>query len=248
MFPNPSTGSKEVFMTTLRSAGRTDIGRLRESNEDVVVRNDRLALVADGMGGHPGGEIASNIAASVVPAIFTGRSGDELEAAVRAANWAIRERATAQPGLEGMGTTICAAGLLADGSLALVNVGDSRAYLWHKGTLSRLTRDHSVTADLVERGELREEEAAQHPHFGVLTRALGVGPDVEVARNSVAINEGDRIVVCSDGLVNEVSDTEIAGALAGGGDVEAVAEGLIDRAIGHGGRDNVSVVIAEVAA
>ncbi len=235
-------------MTTLRTAGRTDIGQLRENNEDAIVSSDRLALVADGMGGHPGGEIAANVVAGVVPAVFTGQSVDELEAAVRAANWAIRDRAVAQPGLEGMGTTICAAGLLTDGHIALVNVGDSRAYLWHEGALTQLTQDHSVTAELIERGELREEEAAQHPYYGILTRALGVGPDVEIDRRTLAVEEGDRIVVCSDGLFNELSGEEIASALAGGGDVAAIVDNLIDRAITHGGRDNISVVVAEVAA
>ena len=234
-------------MNTLRTAGRTDIGQLRENNEDAIVSSDRLALVADGMGGHPGGEIAANAAASVVPAVFTGRSVDELEAAVRAANWAIRDRGLAQPGLEGMGTTVCAAGLLTDGYLALANVGDSRAYLWHDGTLTQLTEDHSVTAELIQRGELREEDAPQHPYYGVLTRALGVGPDVEIDRRTVAVEEGDRIVVCSDGLFNELSGKEIAGTLGGDGDVDAIADTLIERAITHGGRDNVSVVVAEVA-
>jgi DNA-binding transcriptional MerR regulator len=123
LFQISNPDSKEEFMTTLRTAGRTDIGQLRENNEDAIVSSDRLALVADGMGGHPGGEIAANAVAGVVPTVFTGRSVDELAAAVRAANWAIRDRAVAQPGLEGMGTTICAAGLLTDGYLALVNAG-----------------------------------------------------------------------------------------------------------------------------
>jgi len=248
LFPIYHPDSKEEFMTTLRTAGRTDIGQLRENNEDAIVCSDRLALVADGMGGHPGGEIAANAVAGVVPAAFTGRSVDELAAAVRAANWAIRERAVAQPGLEGMGTTICAAGLLTDGHLALVNVGDSRAYLWHDGALTQLTQDHSLTAELIQRGELREEEAPQHPHYGVLTRALGVAPDVEIDRRTVAVERGDRIVVCSDGLFNELSSGEIANVMAGDGDVTAIVDNLIDRAIAHGGRDNVSVVIAEVAA
>jgi serine/threonine protein phosphatase PrpC len=248
LFPISNPDSKEEFMTTLRTAGRTDIGRLRENNEDAIVSSDHLALVADGMGGHPGGEIAANAAANLIPAVFTGRSVDELAAAVRAANWAIRERAVAQSGLEGMGTTICAAGLLADGHLALVNVGDSRAYLWHDGALTQLTQDHSLTAELIQRGELREEEAPQHPHYGVLTRALGVAPDVEIDRRTVAVERGDRIVVCSDGLFNELSSGEIADAMAEDGDVTAIVDNLIDRAIAHGGRDNVSVVIAEVAA
>ncbi len=200
------------------------------------------------MGGHPGGEIAANVVAGLVPASFTGQSVDELEAAVRAANWAIRDRAVAQPGLEGMGTTICAVGLLTNGQLALVNVGDSRAYLWHAGALNQLTHDHSVTAELIGRGELREEEAAEHPYYGVLTQALGVGPDVAIDRSTLAVDQGDRIIICSDGLFNELYRAEIASTLAGGGDVASVADNLIDGAITHGGHDNVSVVVAEVAA
>jgi protein phosphatase len=173
---------------------------------------------------------------------------DELEAAVRAANWAIRDRAVAQPGLEGMGTTVCAAGLLATGHVALVNVGDSRAYLWHHGALSQLTKDHSLTAELIERGELRDEEAAQHPYYGILTRALGVASDIEIDRTTLVVEEGDRLVICSDGLFNELSRVQIESAMVEGGDLAAMVDNLIDRAIAHGGRDNVSVVAAEVAA
>ena len=214
-------------MTTLRTAGRTDIGQLRENNEDVIVTSDRLALVADGMGGLPGGEIAAGVAAGVIPAAFTGQSGDELEAAVRAANWSIRERAIAQAGLEGMGTTVCAAGLLTTGRGALVNVGDSRAYLFREGSLTHLTQDHSVTAELIDRGELREEDAAHHPYYGILTRALGVGSDVDIDRTMLVVEEGDRIVLCSDGLFNELSDEEIGSTLAGDEDAPMV-EKLID--------------------
>jgi protein phosphatase len=219
-FPMAHPRSEEGLMTRLRTAGRSDTGPLRENNEDVVVSSDRLALVADGMGGHPGGEIAANVAAGLVPASFTGQSVDEL----------------------------CAVGLLTNGQLALVNVGDSRAYLWHGGALHQLTKDHSVTAELIERGELREEEAAKHPYYGVLTRALGVGSDVQIDRSTLAVDQGDRIIVCSDGLFNELSTMEIARTLAEGGDVASVVDHLIDRAVTHGGRDNVSVVIAEVAA
>jgi serine/threonine protein phosphatase PrpC len=240
--------TEETLMTILRTSGRADIGLVRENNEDAIVNSDRLVLVADGMGGHPGGEIAANAVAGLIQAAFTGQSGDELESAVRAANWAIRDRAQTEPGLEGMGTTICAAGLLEHGEIAVVNVGDSRAYLWRKGSLIQLTRDHSVTADLVQRGELQDEDVAQHPYYGVLTRALGVGPDVEIDRTMLTLEEADRILICSDGLFNEVPSVEIAGIMAMGGDVATVVDSLVDKAIGVGGRDNVSVVIAEMAA
>lgn len=247
LFPSLDSELKEEHMATLRTAGRSDIGQLRENNEDVIVSTDRLVLVADGMGGHRGGEVAATAAAGVVPAVFTGRSVDELKAAVRAANWAIRDRAQAQPGLEGMGTTICALGVLSDGQLALVNVGDTRAYLWRRGVLTRLTQDHTLTAALIERGELREEEAPQHPHYGVLTRALGVGPDVEIDGRSLAIESGDRVLLCSDGLFNELTTEEIAKALSTSDDVAAIAADLIDAANLHGARDNVSAVVAELA-
>jgi protein phosphatase len=248
LLPRAKSDSKEEPMTTLRAAGRTDIGQLRENNEDVIVSSDRLLLVADGMGGHPGGEIAANAAAAVVPAVFTRRSVDELDAAVRAANWAIHDRASARSGLEGMGTTICAAGLLTDGLLAIAHVGDSRAYLWREGSLTKLTEDHSITAELIRRGELREDEATQHPHYGVLTRALGVGPDVEIEHTTLAVEDGDRIVMCSDGLFNELSGDDIAHVMTRGGPVNSIVDHLIDEAVVHGGRDNVSVVVAEIAA
>jgi serine/threonine protein phosphatase PrpC len=245
--PISNSHLKERNMAKLRTAGRSETGK-RMNNEDVIVSSDRLALVADGMGGHPGGEIAASVVAGVVPAAFTGQSLDELEAAIRAANWAIRDRAVAHSALEGMGTTLCAVGLLTNGQLAVVNVGDSRAYLWHEGSLTQVTHDHSVTAELVERGELRDEDAPKHPHYGVLTRALGVGPDVVVDRTTLVLDEGDRIVVCSDGLFNELSVDEIASTMAGGGDIRLIVDNFIDTATAHGARDNVSVVVAEVAA
>ena len=235
-------------MSELHTTGRTDIGQFRENNEDAIVATDRLALVADGMGGHPGGEIAAEVVVGVVPAAFTGRSVDELAAAVRAANWSIRDRATTQPGLEGMGTTVCAVGLLSSGHLAIVNVGDSRAYLFRQGSLRHLTRDHSLTAELIERGELQENEAGQHPFYGILTRALGVGSEVEIDRHTLTAEDGDRILVCSDGLFNELTDEEIEAALASDEGAPDIVDTLVDGAIGKGGRDNVSVVIAEIAA
>ena len=225
--PVDNERSGKVSMLKLRTVSRTDIGRVRDDNEDAVVSSDHLAAVADGMGGHPGGEVASAVAVALVQAAFTGRSLDELQAAVRAANRAIWDRAGASAELEGMGTTICAAGLTGDGSLVVVNVGDSRACVLRNGSLTQLTDDHSVTAELVRRGELSEHEALDHPQRSVLTRALGVGPDVEIDGAAHPAVEGDRLLVCTDGLFNEVPNDEIASLMAATEDLEATADALL---------------------
>lgn len=237
---------KEPRMT-LNTVSRTDIGLVRDNNEDAVGNNEHFAAVADGMGGHPGGEFASAVAVALVQAAFTGRSLDELEAAVRAANWAIWDRASASAELEGMGTTICAAGLTGDGSLVVVNVGDSRACVLRNGSLMQLTDDHSVTAELVRRGELSEDQALDHPHRGILTRALGVGPDVELDSASHPAEEGDRLLLCTDGLFNEVSNDEIASLMEATDDLHATADALVNLALSRGGRDNLAVVVAEIS-
>ena len=235
-------------MMKLETVSRTDIGRVRDSNQDAVVSRDDLAMVADGMGGPPGGEVASAVAVSLVQAAFTGASLDELQAAVRAANRAIWDRASASTDLDGMGTTICAAGLIEDGSLVVVNVGDSRAYLLHDAALTQLTDDHSVTAELVRRGELSEQQALDHPHHSILTRALGVGPDVELDGRSHPARQGDRLLVGTDGLFNEVPDDEIASLMTATQDLQATADALVELAVSRGGHDNVSVVVAEISA
>jgi serine/threonine protein phosphatase PrpC len=235
-------------VTRLRSASRTDIGRVRDSHEDAVVRDDRLALVADGMGGHSGGEVASAMAAAVVQATFTGHSIDELRAAVRTANRAIWERSRGNSDLEGMGTTLSVAGLTDNGDLAVVHVGDSRLYMFRDGSLRQLTVDHSFTAELVRVGELSEQEARDHPHRGLLTRALGVGPDVELDSAAYPALEGDRLLLCSDGLFNEVLDHEISSVMAGTPHVQAASDQLVEMALSRGGHDNISVVVAEVCA
>jgi protein phosphatase len=246
--PADSEPSRRASMTRLRTVSRTDIGRVRDSNQDAVVSSEHLAAVADGMGGHPGGEVASAVAAALVQTAFTGRSVDELAAAVRAANRAIWDRAAASPELEGMGTTICAAGLTGDGSLAVVNVGDSRAYVFRNDSLTQLTHDHSVTAELVRRGELSEQEVGDHPYHGVLTRALGVGPDVELDSATYPTEEGDRLLLCTDGLFNEVPNDEIGSLIAATVDIQATVDALVELALSRGGRDNVAVVVAETSA
>lgn len=233
-------------MTTLNAAARTEVGPVRDNNEDAhVVRHDLMA-VADGMGGGPGGEVASAMAVALVESAFTGQSLVELQAAVRAANRAIWEQATASSALHGMGTTTCAVGVVDDGALAVVNVGDSRAYLFRDGVLSQLTEDHSITGELIRRGQLGEEEVADHPHHGVLTRVLGVGPTVEVDGTTLSAGPGDRLLVCTDGLFNEVAREEIATLLGETQDAAATADALVEAALSRRGRDNVTAIVTDV--
>jgi PPM family protein phosphatase len=167
---------------------------------------------------------------------------------VRAANRAIWDRGQSVAELQGMGTTICAAGLTGDGGLAIANVGDSRACVVRNGSLMQLTDDHSVTAELVRQGALSELEALEHPHRGVLTRALGVGPDVELDSAAHPALDGDRLLLCTDGLFNEVTDDDIASLMRADEDLQATADALVEAALAGGGRDNVSVVVAEISA
>jgi protein phosphatase len=238
--------AKGTTMTTLISASRTDIGCERENNEDSIAVDRNLAAVADGMGGAPAGEVASAIAIALLQAAFTGRSLDELTAGVRAANRAIWDRASTRAELQGMGSTICAVGLTADGNLSVVNVGDSRAYLFRDGELRQLTQDHTVTAELVRRGELDSRDAIAHPHRHVLTRVLGVGPSIDPDGAVHRPVDGDRVLVCSDGLFNEVPDDQIASVMAHTNEIQSAADALVELALSVGARDNVAVVVAEV--
>src|SRR4051794_37361029 len=207
---------------------RPDVGRVRENNEDAIVTGTQLVAVADGMGGHAGGELASRLATALIAASFTGSSLDELATAVRAANWAVWERGSSTAELDGMGTTVCAAGLVEDGVLAVVHVGDTRAYLAREGSLHRLTEDHTVTAELIRDGELTEAEAVDHPHRHVLTRALGVGPVVSLDAVCRSVAPGDRLVLCSDGLFNHVPDDELGSLVLEGGTPQAAVDALLD--------------------
>jgi protein phosphatase len=244
--PAHPTTTEGRAMPALLSAARSDIGRVRQSNEDAALCLDHVVAVADGMGGHAGGEVAAALAITLIEAAFTGQSLDELVAAVRAANRAIAERAGTMAGLEGMGTTICAAGAMAGGRLAVANVGDSRAYLFRDGELRQLTEDHSFTAELVRRGELSEADARDHPHRNVLTRAVGVGATVDVDAAIHDVCPGDRLLLCTDGLFNEVAPGEMVAVLGSTPDAAASADALVDRALAHGGNDNVTAVVADV--
>ena len=239
-------------MTTLRAATATDGGRVRSSNQDAALVGDGIVAVADGMGGHAGGEVAARTAVQVLEAAFgSDRTVAGLVGAVRQANGAIHERSERQQELHGMGTTLTAVALVGerDGErLAVVNVGDSRAYLVGRDRLVQLTEDHSLVEEMVRRGELTPAEAAVHPHRHILTRAIGIEADVDVDSWRLEPRLGARLLLCSDGLTNECSDDEIDAILRQNTDPGAAAQALVDRALAHGGSDNVTVVVADVVA
>lgn len=237
-------------MTVLRSGSASDVGRVRSVNEDLALDNLTLFAVADGMGGHVGGEVAARTAIEALEREFARRpSAEGLEGAVQQANHDVWERSHEDPDLRGMGTTLTAAALVstADGDrLVMANVGDSRSYRIRDGELVQLSHDHSVAEELVDRGELSEAEAAIHPHRHILTRALGVSSDVEVDLWQMTPRAGDRFLLCSDGLTNEISESRIAKVLSSTADPQRAAETLVRLAVDNGGSDNVTVVVLDV--
>ncbi|MCR9096831.1 MAG: Stp1/IreP family PP2C-type Ser/Thr phosphatase [bacterium] len=234
----------------LRSAASTHVGMRREANEDryAIVPELGLYLVADGMGGHKAGQVASHLAAEGAIRAIDALQGasvslaERLRHAVACANREIFTAAQAKPELGGMGTTFV--GMLFGGErLALAHVGDSRAYLLRQGRLRGLTDDHSIVGELLRRHEISEEDAAQHPHRHVLTRALGVRPRTEPDLAEMTPQEGDVFVLCSDGLTGHIDDEEIAERIANEDDLEAAAAGLVDAANRAGGQDNITVLL-----
>jgi len=238
-------------MTVVRSGSATHVGRVRSVNQDLALEEGSLFAVADGMGGHVGGEVAARVAIDALRGAF-GRqpSIDGLRVAVTEANTEVWRRGQADSELRGMGTTMTAVALVAgaDGRdvVALANVGDSRGYVFSDGRIHQVTADHSLAEEKVRHGELTEAEAAVHPHRHILTRALGVAPDVDVDLWELHLRAGNRILLCSDGLTNEVSPPEIAGVLSSVADPVEAARTLVRAAVDHGGNDNVTVVIVDV--
>ncbi|HUA94292.1 MAG TPA: Stp1/IreP family PP2C-type Ser/Thr phosphatase [Acidimicrobiales bacterium] len=237
-------------MTVLRSGSATHVGRVRTVNEDRALESLTLFAVADGMGGHAGGEIAARLAIDTLTGEF-GRnpSADGLVDAVHEANRVVWEHGHTDAALRGMGTTLIAAALVAtdDGDrLVVANVGDSRAYRLHGHELVQLTTDHSVAEELVARGELSEAQAAVHPHRHILTRALGVAAQVDVDVWEMVPEEGDRFLLCSDGLSNEVSPERIGELVAQVRSPQEVAESLVRLANEAGGSDNITAVVLDV--
>jgi protein phosphatase len=230
----------------IEAVGLTDAGRVRDGNEDSFVLDQRLALfaVADGMGGHRGGEVASATAIEALRAAVAG--GEAVDAAVRDANRAVLERAERDPELAGMGTTMTAAVPVGESALLIAHVGDSRAYRLHDTGFERITDDHSLVEELVREGRLTPEQAESHPQRAIITRALGQDDDVDVDVYTVRVRSGDRIVLCSDGLTTMMRERDIERIVRAEQDPQRAVDKLVDAANEAGGEDNITVLLLDV--
>ena len=239
-------------MTTLRAGAASDVGKVRRNNQDQFLVDEPLYAVADGMGGAAGGAEASQTAVAALKEVFASDpTADGLADGVRGANRAVWELAREHPELRGMGTTMTAVALVTgDGAegevLAVANVGDSRVYLLRDGRLDQITEDHSVPEELVRAGRISPEEAASHPQRNMLTRVLGNEPEVEVDCFAIIPYSGDRLVLASDGLFNEVDHEEITSVARRQPDPQEAAAELVQMARDSGGNDNITVVVVDV--
>jgi protein phosphatase len=236
-------------MKLVQVMGLSDPGRVRRRNEDSFVVAPPMFAVADGMGGAQAGEVASRLAAGAFHDYHEADSLDpeaRLRSIIQEANRRIYSRASSDPQVSGMGTTITAA-LVTGSRVAVGHVGDSRAYLLREEALEQLTDDHSLVADLVRSGRLTPEEAEAHPQRSVITRALGTDPAVVVDSFSVDAQPGDVFLLCSDGLTSMVDSETVRRTLVEAEDLESAARGLIQHANAGGGEDNVTVVLFSVA-
>jgi serine/threonine protein phosphatase PrpC len=236
-------------MTIRDAAGATDTGHRRRRNEDAYVCEPPLFAVADGMGGHQAGEVASRLAAAALREDVEPAGGAErVEALIREANRRIWQQATEDVTASGMGTTVTVA-LVEGDSITIGHVGDSRAYRIRGGQIEQLTDDHSLAGELERSGKLSAEEARMHPQRSVITRALGTEPDVEIDTFTVEGRAGDLYLLCSDGLSSMVDDASILELVEGrSGNLEAVARELVRAANRSGGEDNITVVCFELGA
>lgn len=232
--------------TQLMWGARSDVGCVRPHNEDSYLVQSPLFCVCDGMGGHAAGEVASSIAVETI-AKTAPQAADaaRLAAAVEAANAAVIEAALNGLGKPGMGCTATCAYIEND-MLAIAHVGDSRAYLLHEGTLIRVTRDHSYVEELVDAGEITADEARVHPNRSVITRALGSDPAMYADHFTLHIEEGDRLILCSDGLSSMIPDSEIENIATQSSTAQICVDNLVDAALAAGGHDNVTVVVVDL--
>ncbi|MBO0772626.1 MAG: protein phosphatase 2C domain-containing protein [Actinobacteria bacterium] len=249
---SPAGQDGGMAMVTLAAGSATDRGRVRESNQDSLLVSPPLFAVADGLGGHRAGDVASQLAIETLRDRFSGPPGTEaLATAVAEAGRAVWQRADSDPALEGMGTTLTAVVVLErEGQvrLAVANVGDSRAYLFQHGQLSLLTRDDTVVQALIDAGEIEPERGRTHPQRSLLTRALGMSPVVEADISVPAVTGSARLLLCSDGLTTEADDDQIAAVLAAAERPDDAATALVRLANDNGGSDNITVVVVDIAA
>ena len=224
-------------------ASRTDVGRVRKSNQDALIIGEGIAGVADGMGGHNGGEIASGETRDGILRELQGKTPDRqvLEEAVKKVNLEVWERQEKDAALTGMGTTLT---LLWPGEkeMLIAQVGDSRAYLIRDGKMRQVTEDHSLVGDMVRRGVLTEEQAACHPMRNYITRAVGTEDAIEVDLYCEERKKGDRWLICSDGLYSQITKTALEDA-AQTEDPETAADRLLQAALEGGGKDNITLIL-----
>jgi protein phosphatase len=241
-------------MMLLKHGVATDTGNVRPQNEDAYVASDQLFAVADGMGGHNAGEVASALATTLLLERAVGQTltPEWFVEAITSINRTIHESAAESTERRGMGTTICALALVKSQGepsepqqVALANVGDSRIYLARAGTFRQLSVDHSYVQELVTEGLITEEEARVHPRRNIVTRALGIDDRVAVDSWLIPLFSGDRFILCSDGLVDEVPTSDIAELAAQQKEPQIVADALVALAKRNGGRDNITVVVVD---
>lgn len=234
----------------------TDVGKKREMNQDHVFASDQpvgklpnLLIVADGMGGHNAGDLASRYAVETMLEYIRNARKEErpiplLGAAIHTANDAVEAKAKTDRNLEGMGTTVVAATVQGE-YLYVANVGDSRLYLIDR-EIEQITRDHSLVEEMIRVGELKREDARKHPDRNVITRAVGVHTPVKIDFFDVRLERGDIVLLCSDGLTNMVEDPEILRIVRKSSSLKEAAQKLVNEANKNGGKDNISVVLAEI--
>ncbi|HBK68996.1 MAG TPA: Stp1/IreP family PP2C-type Ser/Thr phosphatase [Firmicutes bacterium] len=229
----------------MRVGMATHVGKVREVNEDSIGRQGSLLVLADGMGGHNAGEVASALVVERVLALEAEGSDfkAELVSTLKDANHALLEYASAHQECSGMGTTVVAVKIETE-RICVAHVGDSRVYHWHKGLLIQLTTDHSLVGELVRSGGITEEQAKNHPQRHILTRALGTPGDIEIEYAEYPLAEGDRLLLCSDGLTVMLSHEEIFTILSLDHSPQEIADYLVKAANEKGGTDNISVIVA----
>ncbi len=239
----PEEERAECPVSGFSIASRTDVGRVRKSNQDALIIGEGIAGVADGMGGHNGGEIASGETRDGILRELQGKTPDRqvLEEAVKKVNLEVWERQEKDAALTGMGTTLT---LLWPGEkeMLIAQVGDSRAYLIRDGKMRQVTEDHSLVGDMVRRGVLTEEQAACHPMRNYITRAVGTEDAIEVDLYSEKRKKGDRWLICSDGLYSQITKTALEEA-AQTEDPETAADRLLQAALEGGGKDNITLIL-----